>query len=79
MPAQDQYPFTSRGIIFMGYPFNLVFTRLFTRGNLEGLTHDDNLPCMTEKDCHDWVVAINANNAKGLVDYIVISYKVMSL
>ena len=62
----------------MGYPFKLVFTRLFTRGNLEGLTHDDNLPCMTEKDCTDWVESINAQNAKGKLNYKVISYKVVA-
>ena len=62
----------------MGYPFNLVFTRLFTRGTLEGLTYDDNLPCMTEKDCTDWVEAINAANAKGKLNYKVISYKVVA-
>ncbi len=60
----------------MGYPFNLVFTRLFTSGSLSGLTHDDNLPCMTRKACTDWVESINRQNTQGKLNYKVVSYTI---
>lgn len=58
-----------------GYPVRLAFTREFTRGNLVGLTHEDSMGFCKALDAEEWVSAINSANARGKVDYKIISWK----
>ena len=50
----------------------LYFTRLFTRGLLKGLTHQDSISYATTERCLAWVAAVNAKEARGRMDYKVI-------
>lgn len=60
----------------VAYPFTLAFTREFTRGNLEGLTHEDNVGFCRAADADEWVASVNAANACGKIDYRVIKWSV---
>jgi hypothetical protein len=57
-----------------GYPYQLTFTREFTKGSLMGLTHEDTVGFCTEADAEEWVAAVNRNNAAGKVNYRVIKW-----
>lgn len=59
------------------YPFTLRFTREFTSGTLQGLTHADQVGFCTRADCDEWVSVVNQKNAAGKVDYRVISWSVI--
>lgn len=61
------------------YRFMLHFTRLFTAGNLKGLTHDDSIGFCRAVDGDEWVSEVNAANAKGKVDYKVVSWRVVEV
>lgn len=47
----------------------LSFTRTFTRGLFENMTHNDSLWFTSKTRALQWVRAVNANNRKGEVDY----------
>lgn len=55
----------------------LNFTRVFTKGNLEGIRHQDSLRFITREDASRWVKAVNLRNVEGKVDYRVISYDIL--
>ena len=57
-----------------GYAHVLRFTRLFTSGTLTGMTHEDSIPFCTALDAEEWVAGVNRNNAKGSVNYKVVSW-----
>jgi hypothetical protein len=54
----------------VGYTHTLRFTRLFTSGHLEGLTHDDVMGFCSAADCDEWVATINASKK--------LSYRIVS-
>lgn len=47
----------------------LSFTRTFTRGLFETMTHKDSLWFTSKTRALQWVRAVNANNRNGEVDY----------
>lgn len=55
----------------------LNFTREFTRGNLEGIRHQDSLRFVSVADAERWVHTVNQRHTEGKVDYKVVSYQVL--
>ena len=55
----------------------LKFTRLFTKGNLVGLTHQDSLKTSSEQLAQEFVDCINENNADGVLDYKIVSFEII--
>ncbi|PYS87686.1 MAG: hypothetical protein DMF62_11760 [Acidobacteria bacterium] len=50
----------------------LYFTRLFIRGNLNGLTHTDKISFPSVARCVQWKDAINKNASLGRLDYRIV-------
>lgn len=59
------------------YAFTLFFARMFTRGNLAGIVHQDSIGFCTSKACNEWVDAINIANTMGTVDYKIDTFRVI--
>jgi len=52
----------------------LYFTRLFIKGTLKGLTHNDQINFISVERAMDWVKGIKANSMKGKLDYKLCDY-----
>ncbi len=61
------------------YRVLLVFRRVFTKGTFEGVEMVDDLPFVTERDARRWVADVNANHARGSLDYRVADFEVARL
>lgn len=61
------------------YPYLLIFTRHWTSGHLAGLSGDDSLPMVREADGQAWIDGINAQAAKGNLNYRVTGIAIVPL
>lgn len=53
----------------------MIFTREFTKGDLEGHTHKDKLPFSSEERGREWAHRINQKAALGQVNYLILEYR----
>lgn len=49
----------------------LKFTKHFFKGNLESLTHDDEISFVNELLADEWIQGIKRNSELGLIDYTI--------
>lgn len=54
------------------YKHELHFTRVFTHGPLAGTTYEDSIRFVSAIRADEWVRGVNANNARGTVEYRVV-------
>ena len=53
----------------------MIFTREFTKGNLEGITHKDKMPFSSEQRGREWAHTINQKPALGQSNYLILEYR----
>lgn len=70
MKTQEEYEAFKKKI----YPVTLSFTKRFTRGLLEGLTHSDTLRFVDVESACRWIAGVTENSSKKRLDYRLVCY-----
>ncbi len=52
----------------------LYFTRLFVRGNLAGLTHNDTISFLDVNSAIEWIRGIKSKSTAGRLDYTLVDH-----